>query len=222
MKAAVSTISIKMEPVKDAIEAPVKVLTIDEQIVNAEDAIVTANDNYRKIAKDDASTEEDIDKAFDARKAAKVALTKLQAQKSADEAAAKLAEARNAELAKVQALLDAHDVNKTVQADKKATVEEKQAANEAFQAAKLAVENRMLPVHVSTPRAANKAVQADKPAGTRGAISGEIRTIATELFAQGKTGTEVRAFVIKERGFNDGTANAVIKALEDEMAGITK
>jgi hypothetical protein len=172
----------------------------------------------RTVSIAEEPVEADIEAAYAKWQSAKKSLINFDVV--AKQEAAKLAaiEARNAEIAKVQTLLDAHDANKAAQADKKADEPTKLAAKEAFDAARLAVENRMLPVHVSTPKAAKTADGTPKAAGTSGpSISEQVKTIAREMFANNATGAAVRAECIKVRGFNDGTANAAIVAVEREL-----
>jgi hypothetical protein len=52
--------------------------------------------------------------------------------------------------------------------------------------------------------------------GTRGTIKPAILALLPALYAAGMSGSDVRKEIIQTHGFNDGTANAVIKEYEDQ------
>ena len=148
-------------------------------------------------------------------------LTKLQADEKAEEVNIKNAEKAAkaaAVLAELEAKVDSFEqlaiANYLVSNDKKASQEEKDAAKEAFNAIKTEVKNKFLPTHVSTPRAAKTS---DGTPSTKGSVTAQIREAIIPMFAAGTSGADVRKHVIKELGFNDGTANAAIRAYEIEI-----
>lgn len=86
--------------------------------------------------------------------------------------------------------------------------------NKIFADKREAVVNELLK---SVPRGTpSKSVATGGTSGKRGGITAEIRELIAPMFTEGKSGSDVRAFIIKEKGYNDGTANAVIRAYELE------
>lgn len=67
----------------------------------------------------------------------------------------------------------------------------------------------------SVPKPATTSGGAATTSGGKGKIGQEIRDIIAPMYAT-KTGAEIRAHVIKTLGYNDGTANGIIKAYEVE------
>lgn len=93
---------------------------------------------------------------------------------------------------------------------------------EAYQKAKEAVDHYLLGGVQPLPRT----VKADeaKPTGTRGGVTAKINELIAPMYANGMTGTQVRAAIKLypngqpwdevNGGFNDGTANAAIRNYE--------
>ena len=81
----------------------------------------------------------------------------------------------------------------------------------SYEVAKLEILNKFLPTFKSS------IVRTSVGSGAKGGISAAIKELAKELFASGKVGGEVRQIVIKEKGYNDGTANAAILEVEKEL-----
>lgn len=107
--------------------------------------------------------------------------------------------------------------NDAIAADRAAQLDPDNAelADAAAKTAEI-VKNELL-ARYSSAAPAKKATSGNSNGGTRGAISAAIRALIVPMFAEGKTGAEVRHAVIHDNGFNDGTANAVIKKYEEEI-----
>ena len=124
------------------------------------------------------------------------------------EADLKLQELRNQRVALVDELLAAWDANTAIQADKKASVEDKNAVYEAFKTKKEAVTNELLAKYPAT-KTATVAATGDKPAaGTKGGVSEAIKAILVAELATGKLLKDAKK-VAEDAGHSRGTVGAV-------------
>jgi hypothetical protein len=189
--------------------------TIDEQIAAQPAVIDAARKDYLAIGAKDGVTDAEIETAYNAWQTAKKHLTKLEGDKKAEELKAKAAEARSAELAKIDAFEKVIIAKYVADNDKKSTQDEKVAANEAYIAARTVAENKYLG-NVAAPRATSATGNAKVSTGGPSKTD-QYKALARELFAQGKTGAEVRKAAKDLPEYNDGTANAAIVAVEKEL-----
>lgn len=124
------------------------------------------------------------------------------------EAAAKIAELRNGQIAKLAERDNALRALDAVNANKKASDEEKQAAHDAFNALNEPIVNALLSKY-AVAKPANVAPDGTaKVAGTKGATSATIEGKLMAHINAGKTSTEAVKLVIEE-GFSRGTTGAV-------------
>lgn len=124
---------------------------------------------------------------------------------------AKLAEERNARVALADDLINA--VLKAYGVAKKDRSPETDAK---FAEQRDVIVTELL-ARYATSKPAKKASDGTKSAGTRGATTSAIRELIAPMYTNGIDGSEVRRSIIKDHGFNDGTANAVILAYEKEI-----
>lgn len=121
-------------------------------------------------------------------------------------------EKRASKVKLVDDLLEADRAAQASIGNDRMSLEDKQSISDAFKTKYEDVVNKVLG---STRSAAPTGKSATSGNG-RGATKQAILEIIAALYGEGKTGKEVRSYVIKEKGFNDGTANAVIKEYEVE------
>jgi len=100
--------------------------------------------------------------------------------------------------------------------ENKAIKEASIAADKAIKDAQEIVENRLLSGVPSVQGAKIVANVGKEQGNGQGSKTEQIKTLIAPLYVQGKTPAEIRAYIIKEKGFNDGTANAAIHAYECE------
>ena len=100
------------------------------------------------------------------------------------------------------------------------TEEQKNELQVAYDAAKTAretVTNELLVGYKGSTRSTVTGTTGATATGAkRGSIKEQIIAIIAPLYANNVPGSEVRRIVIKDNGFNDGTANGIIKAYETE------
>lgn len=124
------------------------------------------------------------------------------------EVAAKIAELRNGQIAKLAERDAALRNLDAVTANKKATEEEKIAANDAFNALNEPIVNALLSKYATAKPAAIAPDGTAKVAGTKGATSATIEDKLMGYINGGKTPSEAVKLVIEE-GFSRGTTGAV-------------
>lgn len=100
-----------------------------------------------------------------------------------------------------------------VSQDDKMSIEEKNVVYDNAKKLREEVINLLLGTVKHTATATGKKASS----GTRGATTQSIRELITPMFAAGQDGASIRASIIKDHGYNDGTANAVILAYEKEI-----
>lgn len=131
------------------------------------------------------------------------------------EAEAAAAEIKNARLRLVDELLAAYDADKVAAADKKLSIDEKNAVNATFKAAKDVVTTELMRA-LGTRAAAPKATTGDaKPTGERGATGQAIIALWLANRAAGMNDTDNRKAII-EAGHSRGTTGAVTLAWQKE------
>lgn len=125
---------------------------------------------------------------------------------------AKIAEKRAAELSVLNSYTDAVLSNAAVQADKKASIEDKNASSDSLAAIHETLVNKLLG-KVSAPRTS---APSDKPAGTRGATGSAIKEmLLAKLAAGGVTVTQALKDTIAEGNFSRGTAGTARTELKE-------
>jgi hypothetical protein len=124
---------------------------------------------------------------------------------------------RNKEIARFNTMFDLYDKVKAIEATLPPVNERKDGDLKDYTAAKVEFDNlketylnRVLgsPAKVATVQGEAK--------GKGGKISEQIRELIAPMYAT-HSPAQIRAFIIKDKGFNDGTANAVIHAYEVEQ-----
>ena len=123
--------------------------------------------------------------------------------------------ARNARIQLVSDLLAAHANKLKIDADKKSTDQERNDANDTFNAASDVVKNELL-ARYPTSKPAGNVTASDKPAGQRGATGAEIIAQHVANLADGKTPAESKAAIVAG-GHSRGTTGAVVLAWEKEQ-----
>lgn len=123
---------------------------------------------------------------------------------------AKIAEEKNARVALADDLINA--VLKAYGVGKKDRTPESDAK---FAEQRDVVVTELLARYTSSKPA--KRSSSSQSGGTRGATTQAIRELIVPMYTNGVDGSEVRRSIIKDHGFNDGTANAVILAYEKEI-----
>lgn len=121
-----------------------------------------------------------------------------------------LKEAQNKRIQLVTDLLAAHEANLAVQANKKATEEEKTAANEAFVAAREIVQNELLAKYkTSSPAKTSADGGVNVPTSGK---SAEIKTRLLDMVANGTPLATAKKMLVDE-GFSRGTVGTVATVL---------
>lgn len=126
---------------------------------------------------------------------------------------AKIAEERAKRVKLVDDLLDLNVKNNTIQADKKASAEDKETAKLAFEAAREVVVNELL-ARYGTAKPAVSATKSE--GGSKGKIGHEI----VELFKGHRAAGLTDAAAIKaiiEAGYSRGTTGAVVLAYQRQI-----
>lgn len=130
---------------------------------------------------------------------------------------AELEKQRNARIELVTNLETTLTAKLKVDAEKKSSDEERNAANDAYLAAREIVTNELLARYATSKPAAKTAGDAsDKPAGERGKTGAEIIALHTANLAAGMSPADSKAAIVAS-GFSRGTTGAVVLAWEREQ-----
>lgn len=121
-----------------------------------------------------------------------------------------LQEKRNERIALVDKLLEAHDANMAAQADRKATIEAKNAAYDVFKNAKEVVTNELLGRYATAkPKVTTDGTATTAPAGERGATSAAIKASLLKHLAVPGTTIAAAKKAVEAEGFSRGTVGSV-------------
>lgn len=95
-------------------------------------------------------------------------------------------------------------------------IEEMNALTDATKAAAEIIDNELIKGFAGATPSKSVATGATAATGGKGTITAQILELLPALYQSGKTGADVRKDIIKNHGFNDGTANSVIRKYEIE------